>query len=393
MTRPYRIGVVGFGVAGATASFLLARAGHQVSLFERAPRVGPVGAGILLQPSGQAVLRRLNLLERVTARAEPIAELHALRHDGRTLVRLPYAEVEAGCMAYGVHRGDLFAVLHDEVHAAGAQVFLNHDMRGYRKTADHVYIGDSAGHVHGPFDFLLVADGSRSLLRGDCRLTKWVHEYAHGALWALGPCAAVRGRLHQVTLGTRQLLGLLPMGEGRCSLFWSLRRDEHAAFRKRGLAPWKDEVLRLCPLADELLTGIDDLERINFTTYQHVWMRKWHDERVLFLGDAAHAMSPHLGQGINLALLDAFTFAQALKRVGDYRRAFVVHTRQRARHLRYYAFVTALLTPFFQSNGVVKGWGRDGVLPWLPRLPWVRRQMLLTMAGLKRDFLGGRIEA
>ena len=58
MREQQRIAIVGSGMAGTMAAALLARAGHAVTLFERAPRVGPVGAGLLLQPSGQAVLRR-----------------------------------------------------------------------------------------------------------------------------------------------------------------------------------------------------------------------------------------------------------------------------------------------------------------------------------------------
>src|SRR5712691_10882773 len=64
MSGPYRVGIIGLGVAGATAAHLLAKAGHVVTLFERAQRVGPVGAGVLLQPSGQLVLKDLGLLER-----------------------------------------------------------------------------------------------------------------------------------------------------------------------------------------------------------------------------------------------------------------------------------------------------------------------------------------
>src|SRR5204863_331163 len=75
-----RIGVVGCGVAGAAAAFLLAEAGHDVTLFERAEEVGPVGAGVLLQPSGQMVLDRLGLLEIVTRCAEPIERLRAITH-------------------------------------------------------------------------------------------------------------------------------------------------------------------------------------------------------------------------------------------------------------------------------------------------------------------------
>src|SRR5437762_2768415 len=101
--RRYRVGVVGFGVAGAATAYLLAKSGHAVTLIERAPAVRPIGAGILLQPSGQLVLRNLGLLDQVISRAEPIMELHAVLHSGRTLLRMPYAEVEPGCRAYGVH--------------------------------------------------------------------------------------------------------------------------------------------------------------------------------------------------------------------------------------------------------------------------------------------------
>ncbi len=90
---------------------------------------------------------------------------------------------------------------------------------------------------------------------------------------------------------------------------------------------------------------------------------------------------------MNLALVDAAVFAQVLRTADDHR-----HVRQRARHLRLYAVVTFLLTPFFPSSGFVKGWGRDMVLPWLTRIPWLRRQMALTMAGLESDSLGGPLK-
>jgi 2-polyprenyl-6-methoxyphenol hydroxylase-like FAD-dependent oxidoreductase len=157
------------------------------------------------------------------------------------------------------------------------------------------------------------------------------------------------------------------------------------------VAAWRDRLLRLCPLAEELVAPLRDLDAVTFTTYRHVVMRRWHDGGAVFLGDAAHAMSPHLGQGLNLALLDAWTFAQALEQSPTPRAAFRAYEAQRRAHLRYYAVVTFLLSPFFQSPGVVKGWGRDLFLPLMPRLPWLRRQMLLTMAGIKGGFFAGPI--
>src|SRR5262245_36164353 len=70
---PLRVGVCGFGVAGGALAILLSRAGHDVTLLERAPNVGPVGAGFLLQPSGQRVLEALGLLERIVPRAPELS--------------------------------------------------------------------------------------------------------------------------------------------------------------------------------------------------------------------------------------------------------------------------------------------------------------------------------
>jgi len=392
MAKSYRIGIVGFGMAGAAAAVLLARSGHYIELFERAPRVGPVGAGVLLMPSGQMVLQRLGLLAETIRQGEPIEELHALKHRAGTLIRMPFAEIEPGCRAYGMHRGELFEVLHREVERHPVAIHLSHEVRSYRRAGRQVFVRDSLDREHGPFDFLIAADGSRSLLREQVRLTRWIHEYAYGALWTIGQCGAICGKLHQVVRGTQNLLGLLPMGGGRCSLFWSLRKDAKDAVWKAGFPAWRDQVLELCPQAAELFEQLTSFQQVAFTTYQHVWMHGWYNENVLFLGDAAHAMSPHLGQGINLALLDAHCFAELLPGARTPLQAFRWYTENRRDHLRYYAAVTLLLTPFFQSTGWLLGLGRDLVLPWLPYLPWLRRQMALTMGGVKRSFLGGKLQ-
>jgi 2-polyprenyl-6-methoxyphenol hydroxylase-like FAD-dependent oxidoreductase len=199
------------------------------------------------------------------------------------------------------------------------------------------------------------------------------------------------GRLHQIVKGTQHLVGLLPMGGGRGTLYYGMRQDRKEAVWQRGLAAWRAEVLELAPQAESLFVGLDHLDQVTFTTYQHVWLKRWHNNHVLFLGDAAHAMSPHLGQGVNLALLDAWTFAHCLERASTPRRAFWAYTEARRVHLRFYSLVTYLMSPLFQGDGWVKGWLRDLGLPLLARIPWMRRQMALTMAGLKNGFLGGRI--
>lgn len=388
--RQQRVAIAGCGVAGLTAAVQLARAGHAVTVFEQSPTVGPVGAGVLLQPSGQMVLEAMGLLEAAVARAEVVRRLLAVTHRGKVLIDLPYAELGAGVRAYGIHRGDLFTALHAGAVEAGAGVALNARVTAWAERGDAI-VPVAEGRELGAFDLLIAADGARSALRQAAHVRKRVHAYPHGALWVVGQQPAVRGELWQVTQGTKVLCGLLPMGQGRCSLFWSVRADELEALRARGLAAWKAEVLRLCPNADALLAGVASWDDVRFTTYCHVTMPRPWVGRCVFVGDAAHAMSPHLGQGINLALLDGYVLAEAIERAAGVQEAFAAYAAARRRHLAVYAAVTRMLSPFFQSQGFIKGWGRDVCLPLMPRVPWLRRQMLVTMAGMRAGWLGGRV--
>jgi len=386
--RRYRIGVVGFGIAGAATAYLLARSGHVVTLIERAPQVGPIGAGLLLQPVGQAVVERMGLLDRVLAGAAPVVELHAVRHGGGDLIRLPYP---SGVRAYGVHRGALFSALSDAVYSQPIEVRLGCAVTGICVQVDRPVLTDAVGAEHGPFDFIVAADGSRSTVRALAGLRAGALPYDHGAMWITGTCQAVRDKLYQVCHGTQKLLGILPIGSGRCSLYWGIPVHDLDAVRARGIGPFKDELIQFCTESKELVEPIASFDQLVFTTYRHVWLPRWHTKHVLVLGDAAHATSPHLGQGAGLALLDAWTLADCLNRAPDHFSAFRLYSRRRAAHLRYYNWLTLLLSPFFQGDGWLKGKVRDIGLPLMPRIGWVRRQMQLTMCGWKRGSLGGRL--
>lgn len=388
----YKIGIVGFGLAGGALAVRLARAGHEVTVFERAPQVGPVGAGLLLQPSGQLALQRLGLLDAIVAQSEPIYALHAFMARGGTLVHLRYVGVAPGCCGYGVHRGVLFEALHTAVRELDVAVCLDQHIVSWRVADGLVFAVDANGGSQGGFDFLAVCDGSRSGLRQTVDPGASAYEYDYGALWAVGRCTQVRRYLHQVTRGTRNLLGLLPIGNDRCTLFWSLPRNQMGELRRRDFAAWRDEILGLSPLAEELFSDVTDFDAVAFTTYQRVAMRQLHNDRVVCLGDAGHAMSPHLGQGANLALLDAECLADSLQSTGDIRSAFRLYERNRRSQTRYYATLSHLLTPFFQSEGWWLGMGRDLALPLMTSVPPMRREMELAMAGVRRGFFTGNMD-
>jgi 2-polyprenyl-6-methoxyphenol hydroxylase-like FAD-dependent oxidoreductase len=116
-------------------------------------------------------------------------------------------------------------------------------------------------------------------------------------------------------------------------------------------------------------------------------MPRWHGEGVVFLGDAAHATSPQLGQGANLALWDAMVLADVLAGGGS----IADYTKLRRGHLGYYQFATRALTPVFQGDLRLVGWLRDLVFPWSAWLAPLRWRMVRTMMGVDTGVLWGAI--
>ena len=106
--------------------------------------------------------------------------------------------------------------------------------------------------------------------------------------------------------------------------------------------------------------------------------------RLVFLGDAAHAMSPQLGQGVNMALLDAEALAEALATQRDIDGALQHYRRRRRDHLAVYQRLSRWLTPLFQSGNDGLGRWRDLGFGPLGRLPLARGQMLKLLTGTKQ---------
>jgi 2-polyprenyl-6-methoxyphenol hydroxylase-like FAD-dependent oxidoreductase len=394
-----RIGVVGAGTAGGAAAIFLARAGHAVTVFERVAQPGPVGAGITLQPTGQHVLARLGLLDAIVARATRIDGLVCRRPDGRAVIDLRYADIHPSLCGYGLHRGVLFEALF-----AAARVEARIEIRcGIAITATELTGGarwliDADGDRHGPFDLVVAADGSLSALHATAGVPVRARPYPWGALWYVavdrGTTLTSDRQVVQVVDGPRRMFGLLPTGRAPrgddlvVSVFWSIRADRVAALRDRGLAAWRDEALALHPQTAPIVEQIRDITQLAFTQYRDVRMPRWHGDRIVFIGDAAHATSPQLGQGANLALWDAMCLADAF--AADHTgvaAALAAYTAGRRHHLAYYQLATRALTPFFQSDSRLLGLMRDLVFPaswWLAPL---RRRMVRTMAGVDRGIV------
>ncbi len=367
-------------------------------MLERAEAFSPVGAGLLLQPTGMSVLARLSVLERVLRLGACIKSLEGHTTAGREVMRMAYADLEPGLFGLGVHRGMLFQTLQAEVERSGARVVTGAEVvelePGWgERSATPRHVVDSVGQRHGPFDLVIVADGARSRLRAGCSLVTREREYPWGAMWFVGELRdGPTDVLWQVYRSTTGMVGFLPSGRRddasvpTVSMFLSVPmkgEDGAEAVRGAGLAAFCDRVRRLTTAADSLLEQITGMEQVITASYMDVRMRRTFEGNVVVLGDAAHATSPQLGQGANLALLDAASLADCLVREGDVRAALARHDAARRGSVLFYQRASRWMTPVFQSG---MGWvapARDALLGPLLRVPWVRREALRTLAGVK----------
>lgn len=369
------IAVCGAGPAGLAAALQLHRDGHRVRLFERFNTPGPVGSGLLLQPTGLAALAQLGVIDPLLARGARITRLHGTSMPGqRTALDVRYEAIGSGWCALGVHRAALFGVLHEAVVQAGVPLECG------------VAIGPDDKRLNG-FDLVVDAMGANSALSADS--ARRVLEY--GALWVNLPWPGApfaADRLSQRYRGAWQMAGLMPVGwvespaQPQAAFFWSMRRRDVAAWRRTPLPAWLDEVCALWPELAGSLRAVETHEACTFAAYDHFTRRRPFFGRVVQIGDAAHATSPQLGQGANMALLDAMALATALRATTSVADAVERYACMRRWHVRVFQAASAVFTPFYQSDSRALALLRDCLLAPMTRLPPFDRMVARLVAGM-----------
>lgn len=391
-----RIGVVGCGTAGQAAAMYFARAGHHVTVFERTPQLGPVGAGILLQPTGLRVLNELGVGDQIARLSSPVHRLSGLNQRGRTVLDVRYSDREPGLFGLGVHRGSLFSTLLCRMNELKIDIRTAVDVRSYTQPRRGVVeLFDDAQRSLGHFELVIIADGARSILRDQSRLVRRSTRYPWGAMWfvASDPGERFAGVLQQYYHGTKGMVGFLPSGRptdsspSSVSVFLSVRIDEARAIREQGLSEYARRVRALTDTAEDVLGQISDIAQVITASYHDVVLSRVFDGRVVFLGDAAHAMSPQLGQGANLALMDASELAKQLAEVSDVDVAIERYDRARRANVRYYQWASRWLTPVFQSGLTPVGVVRDALMGPMSRAPVFKSMMLDSLVGIKTGLM------
>lgn len=398
--------IIGAGTAGLATAILLAREGHQVTIFEKVEELSPVGAGLLLQPAGLAVFEHLGILDQALKLGAKVTGLEGQLPNKRLLVNSHYHQAANNLYGLGIHRSTLCYILTQKLAEYSSHVTwrMSHHIERIEEQPHEIRLfgTDQQHNFDDCFDAVLIANGARSQLRPKA----WVkvdQAYPWGAAWTIVPeCLNLNPEiLHQFYDRSKIMMGVLPTGaiptapqQRLSSVFWSLPTSQLQSFLKteQSKQDWLKQVSdRWSDVAEwleQLLLDEHNQPQWLSAQYRDVVMSRYGQGRIGVIGDAAHAMSPQLGQGANMALLDAWAFSQSLRAAQknqqiDWSMLWQHYHQQRRSSTQFYQFLSRLLTPLYQSDHWWTGGLRDLTFPWMYQIPYFRKEMAITISGLK----------
>lgn len=363
--------VVGAGIGGLTAAVALRRAGWRAVVLERAERFAPVGAGISVFPNAVHCLRGLGLADRIDAvpAMRSAGSVHTWRGARITSADTSLLEQRFGAPLLIVHRAALHELLLDaDVVRLGAEV------TGFAQDAAGVTVRLANGEeLRG--DVLIGADGLRSVVR-ESVIGDSAPRYAGYLAWR--GIAEGTGPVGEFW-GPGALFGAMPLPGGLVYWFGTKRvpeggQDTPAERKAEALATFAD----WAPGIPALIAATPEAAILRNDICDRAPHRGWSRGRVTLLGDAAHPMTPHLGQGACQAIEDAAALGACLSEsdtvpaaLADYERKRFTRTAQLVRRSRLAGRVTQTRDPLLRL-------GRDAVL----RRVSVERQVKLLASVL-----------
>jgi salicylate hydroxylase len=336
-----RISIVGAGIGGLSAALALQHFGYRVSVFEQARELREIGAGVTITPNAMHALNFLGVGEKVAKNAGP-TEAYLIRHfqTGEVMkIRAngtDYVE-RFGANYHQVHRADLNATLADAVLRNDPNcVFLDHRFEALSQDSEHVVATFTNGKTVAS-DVLIGCDGSASKVRACAFGDEVVNYTGQVAFRALLPMA-------DVPAGIMKMPFAMFVGVGRVMLHYPLRHRTIMNVISVAREPrWQEEGWTIPATIEEFLELHSDfhpdaLELIRAippgTLYK--WglrdrepLQQYSKGRVAMLGDAAHPMTPFLGQGACMAIEDAMVLGRALATASTFEEAFAIYENTR----------------------------------------------------------------
>lgn len=374
-----RVVIVGAGIGGLTAAIALRDAGFRVEVHERASALHAIGAGLTIQPNAVLALRELGLGDAVESAGAPIRAGAVMRADGRALMKMPDAlvgEIERtlGAGIVGIHRATLHEVL---LRRLGTEhVRLGHACLGFVQQGDTLSARFADGEI--ACDALIGADGLHSVVRAALHGER-EPEYA-GYTSFRGVTADRCGlpvSFGGEMWGRGQRFGGCAIDGGRFYWFATLNAPADAQYASKQ-AQKAELIARFGSFASfvpALIASTPEDAILRTDIRDRPPLARWGRGCVSLLGDAAHAMTPNLGQGACQAIEDALVLARALKRASSLEQGLRAYENARTKRANAVVVTARRLGAIGQWQNPFLCALRDTLFAWMP-VGATKRQLL-----------------
>jgi salicylate hydroxylase len=315
-SKRIRAAVVGGGIGGLSTACFLRRRGINVTVFEQADALGEIGAGLIIFPNGLRQLERMGLGEALAAVGAKIGDgSQFYRADGTVVGSIVTTDSNGWNGIYGMHRADLLSVL--AANLPSGIIRTGHRCTGLEQNAVAAQLKFANGET-AEADIVIGADGIHSTLQKyvvEPKPPEYSGVRAYRGLIPRENLPGWREEAHQVWMGDGKHFMVYPVRSGRILNYvgfvptrnvtiesWSAvgDRDELAA----SFEGWDPRVVKLLEAVETCFW---------WGLYDRRPLESWTKGRLVLLGDAAHAMLPHLGQGANQAIEDGVALSVLLE--------------------------------------------------------------------------------
>lgn len=307
--------IVGGGIAGMALAIGLSKKDIEAEIVESKTDWTVLGVGIIQQGTALRALKALGLLDRCLEKGFAINALVIGDAQSRVHVRIPQPQLAGPEYPgnLGIIRPQLHTVLAEASQEAGTRIRLGLTVASFTQDANAVEVQFTDG-THGTYDLVVGADGIYSHVRALLYGEQFRPRYVGQAVWR-----ANLGRPAEVVdvsmwYGPHNKAGFCPLSQEEMYLFLTqnvptLSRPEQEQLP----ALLREQLAEYSGLVGEVREHITDPQQVNYRPIESLLLPPpWYQGRVLLIGDAAHATSPHLASGAAMALEDAVVLAEEL---------------------------------------------------------------------------------